>query len=130
MWDQVEETFGCVCELFVEFTGLMMWTDGAEIGWHHDANQSYLKQRHYSAVLYLNSLGDGFTGGEFEFKTEAGAETVIPQRGRLIMYTADERNVHRVAPVMGGRAERCTLVLWFTRDVAFQEDPKVRGVPS
>ena len=45
MLELVEATFGCECELFVEFTGLLSWKAGASIDWHHDANRDYLQVR-------------------------------------------------------------------------------------
>lgn len=53
--EAVEEFFECEFELFVEFTGLISWTTGADIGWHSDDNRDYLRQRHFSAVCYLNT---------------------------------------------------------------------------
>lgn len=144
IWDAAEDAFDAWGELHVEFTGLLSWGPGASIGWHHDANRDYLSQRHYSAVLYLNDHGVDFTGGEFQFQCPErvpassdgqakgidgdGANgvplSVLPRRGRLLLYGADEGNVHCVAPVKAG--ERCTLTLWLTRDAAFREDSKVR----
>jgi predicted 2-oxoglutarate/Fe(II)-dependent dioxygenase YbiX len=42
----------------------------------------------------------------------------------LLLYTADESNVHQVEPVTAG--ERATLTMWFTLDQEHQEDQKVR----
>jgi predicted 2-oxoglutarate/Fe(II)-dependent dioxygenase YbiX len=42
----------------------------------------------------------------------------------LLLYNADERNVHQVEPVTAG--ERATLTMWFTLDPDHQEDKKVR----
>ncbi|OEL17252.1 hypothetical protein BAE44_0021727 [Dichanthelium oligosanthes] len=41
----------------------------------------------------------------------------------VVIYTADNRNVHCVTEVTEG--ERLTLTLWFTRDRAYDEDPKL-----
>ncbi|XP_072971678.1 uncharacterized protein [Typha angustifolia] len=48
--EKVEELFGCEFELFVEFTGLISWCRGACIGWHHDDNRPYLKQRDFAVM--------------------------------------------------------------------------------
>ncbi|CAN6465685.1 unnamed protein product [Victoria cruziana] len=49
--EKVEEFFGCEYELFIEFTGLISWTNGSKIGWHSDDNRPYLKQRHFATVV-------------------------------------------------------------------------------
>ncbi|CAM6093377.1 unnamed protein product [Calypogeia fissa] len=130
--EAVESYFGREYELFVEFTGLISWTKGANIGWHSDDNRSYLRQRHYSAVCYLNTYEEDFKGGLFHFQG-GGPSTIIPSLGTLIIYTADERNIHRVDEVTEG--ERCTLALWFTSDNVHDEDQKLiqqitRAVPD
>ncbi|KAL3696863.1 hypothetical protein R1sor_010939 [Riccia sorocarpa] len=118
----VEEYFGREYELFTEFTGLISWTKGAKIGWHSDDNRPYLRQRHYSAVCYLNDYGEDFEGGLFHF--ERGAlETIVPTAGTVVIYTADEKNMHSVDEITDG--ERCTLALWFTLDKAHDEDAKI-----
>ncbi|AEE34745.1 unnamed protein product [Arabidopsis thaliana] len=100
--EKIEETFGCEYELFIEFTGLISWCKGASIGWHSDDNRSYLKQR-------------DFASGE--------PVTVAPSAGDVIMYTADDRNIHSVDEVTDG--ERLTLALWFSRDSSHDEDSKL-----
>ncbi|PON60837.1 Prolyl 4-hydroxylase, alpha subunit [Parasponia andersonii] len=120
--EKVEEFFGCQYELFVEFTGLIGWSRGASIGWHSDDNRPYLKQRHFSAVCYLNSYGDDFSGGLFHFQ-DGEPSTIVPLRGDVVIYTADSRNVHSVDEIIDG--ERLTLALWFTRDSSHDEDAKL-----
>ncbi|PON56408.1 Prolyl 4-hydroxylase, alpha subunit [Trema orientale] len=120
--EKVEEFFGCQYELFVEFTGLISWSRGASIGWHSDDNRPYLRQRHFSAVCYLNSYGDDFSGGLFHFQ-DGEPSTILPLRGDAVIYTADSRNVHSVDEIIDG--ERLTLALWFTRDSSHDEDAKL-----
>ncbi|KAH0919523.1 hypothetical protein HID58_027183, partial [Brassica napus] len=117
--EKMEETFGCEYELFIEFTGLISWCRGACIGWHSDDNRLYLKQRDFSAVCYLNSYGKDFKGGLFRFQCGEPA-TIAPSAGDVIMYTADDRNIHSVDEVTDG--ERLTLAMWFTRDSSHDED--------
>ncbi|MEW5298874.1 MAG: hypothetical protein WDW36_001948 [Sanguina aurantia] len=104
VWQAVEAALGLEGELFVEFTALMSWGPGSSIGWHHDANRPYLRQRHISAVLYLNTGGGvDFEGGELRFLSPdpgGGPTVIVPAPGRLAVYTADDRNTHRVTPVM------------------------------
>ncbi|GKC77034.1 prolyl 3-hydroxylase 1 isoform X2, partial [Tanacetum coccineum] len=120
--EKVEEFFGCEYELFIEFTGLISWTKGASIGWHSDDNRSYLKQRDYAAVCYLNSYGVDFGGGLFHFQ-DGEPTTFVPMAGDVLIYTADSRNVHSVEEITDG--ERLTLTLWFSRDKSHDEDVKL-----
>ncbi|KAK1380675.1 Procollagen-proline 3-dioxygenase [Heracleum sosnowskyi] len=120
--EKVEEFFGCEFELFIEFTGLISWTKGASIGWHSDDNRPYLKQRHFAAVCYLNSYGNDFEGGLFHFQHGEPA-SVVPMTGDVLIYTADNRNIHSVDEIIDG--ERLTLTLWFTRDASHDEDAKL-----
>ncbi|KAL0700895.1 hypothetical protein Bca4012_057017 [Brassica carinata] len=120
--EKMEETFGCEFELFIEFTGLISWCRGASIGWHSDDNRQYLKQRDFSAVCYLNSYAQDFKGGLFRFQSGESA-TLAPSAGDVIMYTADDRNIHSVDEVTDG--ERLTLAMWFTRDSSHDEDSKL-----
>ncbi|CAH2066077.1 unnamed protein product [Thlaspi arvense] len=120
--EKIEETFGCEYELFIEFTGLISWCRGASIGWHSDDNRQYLKQRDFAAVCYLNSYDKDFKGGLFRFQSGEPA-TVAPSAGDVIMYTADDRNIHSVDEVTDG--ERLTLAMWFSRDSSHDEDSKL-----
>ncbi|XP_074309528.1 uncharacterized protein LOC141644017 [Silene latifolia] len=120
--EKVEELFGCEFELFVEFTGLISWTKGASIGWHSDDNRSYLKQRDFTAVCYLNSYGENFSGGIFHFQDGEPAN-YVPMAGDLVMYSADDRNIHCVDEITDG--ERLTLTIWFSRNSSYDEDEKL-----
>ncbi|KAM3327728.1 putative protein isoform X1 [Capsicum galapagoense] len=120
--EKAEEYFRCQYELFVEFTGLISWCRGASIGWHSDDNRPYLKQRDFAAVCYLNSYDADFKGGIFHFKDGEPAD-VVPMAGDVIMYTADDRNIHSVDEITEG--ERITLTLWFSRDASHDEDCKL-----
>ncbi|KAI3976963.1 hypothetical protein MKX01_008821 [Papaver californicum] len=125
--DKVEEFFGCEYELFIEFTGLISWTKGASIGWHSDDNRSYLKQRDFAAVCYLNNHEKDFKGGVFHFQ-EGEPTSVVPVAGDLVIYTADSCNIHSVDEIIKG--ERLTLTLWFTRDSSHDEDVKLISLLS
>lgn len=92
---------------YFEFSGILVWLEGSQIGWHHDANRDYLEQRLISSVAYLNSQGSDFTGGTFMF--EDGQE-VKPAAGTLIAYFSDD--VHSVTEVTSGR--RYTMPCWFS----------------
>ncbi|EFJ50596.1 hypothetical protein VOLCADRAFT_88567 [Volvox carteri f. nagariensis] len=122
----VEAAFGLSLELAVEFTGLIGWSSGAALGWHHDANREYLARRHVSAVLYLNNQGQDFDTGDFRFQDGPEPLRIAPRAGRLVAYTADRRNVHCVEEV--SRGERCTLNCWFSLEPQAAEDPQVVAV--
>ncbi|KAJ4710153.1 2-oxoglutarate (2OG) and Fe(II)-dependent oxygenase superfamily protein [Melia azedarach] len=125
--EKVEEFFGCEYELVVEFTGLISWTKGASIGWHSDDNRHYLKQRDFTAVCYLNNYGEDFEGGLFNFQ-HGEPKTIAPVSGDVVIYTADNRNIHSVDEVTLG--ERLTLTLWFSRDSSHDEDAKLISLLS
>lgn len=73
-------------------------------------------------MCYLNSYDADFKGGIFHFKDGEPAD-VVPMAGDVIMYTADDRNIHSVDEITEG--ERITLTLWFSRDTSYDEDPKL-----
>ncbi|CAN0876802.1 Prolyl 3-hydroxylase 1 [Linum grandiflorum] len=125
--DKVEEFFHCEYELCVEFTGLISWTRGASIGWHTDDNRPYLKQRHFTAVCYLNTYNEDFKGGLFHFQN-GHPKTIAPMAGAVSIYTADDCNVHSVDEILEG--ERLTLAMWFSRDSAYDEDAKLISLLS
>ncbi|KAI4313653.1 hypothetical protein L6164_026612 [Bauhinia variegata] len=125
--DKVEEFFGCEYELFIEFTGLISWSRGASIGWHSDDNRPYLKQRDFSVVCYLNSYGIDFSGGLFHFQ-DGEPTSIMPMAGDVVMYTADNCNIHSVDEITDG--ERLTLTLWFSRDDSYDEDGKLVSLLS
>ncbi|KAG8368590.1 hypothetical protein BUALT_Bualt15G0061300 [Buddleja alternifolia] len=120
--EKAEEHFGCEYELFIEFTGLISWCKGASIGWHSDDNREYLKQRDFAVVCYLNSYEIDFKGGLFHFQ-DGEPSTFAPMAGDVLIYTADNKNIHCVSEITEG--ERTTLTLWLTRDASHDEDAKL-----
>ncbi|CAL4938465.1 unnamed protein product [Urochloa decumbens] len=120
--DAVESFFDCLFDVFIEFTGLISWCKGASIGWHSDDNKPYLRQRAFTAVCYLNNHGEDYKGGILQFQ-DGDPSSIVPVAGDVVIYTADNRNVHCVTEVTEG--ERLTLTLWFTRNRAYDEDPKL-----
>ncbi|KHN25978.1 Prolyl 3-hydroxylase 1 [Glycine soja] len=124
--DKLEEFFKCEYELFIEFTGLISWSRGASIGWHSDDNRPYLKQRHFSEVCYLNTYGPDFSGGLFHFQ-DGEPKSIVP-KADVLMYTADDHNIHSVDEITEG--ERLTLALWFSRDGSHDEDMKLISLLS
>jgi len=66
-----------------------------------------------SAVCYLATAGVLFGGGAFAFLDADADRIVEPRAGRLVMFDAGLRNVHRVERVAAG--ERVALAAWFSR---------------
>ncbi len=98
--------------VYPHFTDLVMWVEGRSMDLHvdngtgiNDPRDSYLKNRHYSSILYLN---DGFTGGETYF--ESGYQTK-PEAGSLVVFPSGMK--HGVKKITNGI--RFTLAMWFTR---------------
>lgn len=116
-----EAALGYELEFCVEFTGLVSWTKGAAIQWHHDSNRPHLKQRVATAVVYLNSAEE-FHGGQLQFES-GSLRHVDAEAGTMVAFMADVSNVHRVTPVTEG--ERITLTLWFTLQPEHCEDTVV-----
>mmetsp|Transcript_15197 Transcript_15197/g.19951 ORF Transcript_15197/g.19951 Transcript_15197/m.19951 type:complete len:397 (+) Transcript_15197:78-1268(+) len=123
--DFIEEKFDCFGELYYEWTSINCWNKGSYINPHHDSNRDYLKQRHFSALVYLNSKTNsqqeqvGFKGGDFHFvqKNSQGIESstvVTPESGLLLAFSSGSENIHYVTEVKEG--VRYALTLWFTKD--------------
>jgi len=66
----------------------------------------------YSAVLYLNTQGESFRGGDFQFIDEESTQTVQPRHGRCVLFSSGFEHLHRVTPVSAGH--RFALAAWFT----------------
>ena len=66
----------------------------------------------YSALLYLNSHGSDFDGGEFAFIDASDDKLVHPIQGRLLTFTSGLENLHQVREVT--RGTRYVLAMWFT----------------
>ncbi|XLR20586.1 hypothetical protein S83_048498, partial [Arachis hypogaea] len=71
------------------------WSRGASIRWHSDDNRPYLIQRHFAVVCYLNNYGKDFNGGLYPFQ-DGQPMSIMPMAGDVLMYTADQRNIHSV----------------------------------
>ncbi|KAG2328557.1 hypothetical protein Bca52824_011285 [Brassica carinata] len=102
--EKIEETFGCEFELFIEFTCLISWYREARIGWHSDDNRLYLKQRDFSVRLY------SFLCVVLELSFYWRTSNVAPSAGNVIMYTADDGDIHSVDEITDGK--RLTLEMW------------------
>lgn len=83
----------------------------------HDSSNPHVDKANivsydYSALLYFNSVGEDFGGGELLF-TDADADRMVPPlAGRLVAFTSGMENLHKVLPMTWGR--RYVLSTWFT----------------
>jgi hypothetical protein len=66
----------------------------------------------YSAVLYLNTQGGGFDGGDFAFVDDHEDEVVEPRAGRCVLFASGFEHLHRVGKVT--RGSRFVLASWYT----------------
>eukprot|EP00927_Polykrikos_kofoidii_P071576 TRINITY_DN67834_c0_g1_i1.p1 TRINITY_DN67834_c0_g1~~TRINITY_DN67834_c0_g1_i1.p1 ORF type:complete len:880 (+),score=105.26 TRINITY_DN67834_c0_g1_i1:154-2640(+) len=121
--------------LWPETTVTVAWMHGAELPAHRDDCRDYLAKRHVSAVVWLSTHGEDFTGGEFFISGGKGPGDAVvededgdqlnlvrPRRGRAVIFGACEE--HGLRRVLSG--ERLALNIWFTRDAASAEDTRLQ----
>lgn len=64
----------------------------------------------HTGILYLNSRGIDYDGGEFEFFDDhlpsASSSLVEPVQGRLLLFTSGRENRHRVRRVRAPNVQR------------------------
>lgn len=65
----------------------------------------------YSAILYLNSCGVDYEGGEIYFPKQN--MTYSPARGSLIHFKGDSDRIHMVKDVLSGK--RIAIIMFFSR---------------
>lgn len=82
--------------------------------WHQHVDTLQYGTFAYTSLLYLSTQGEDFDGGEFVFDT-GGGTAVQPRVGRLVVFSSDAENPHRVAKV--SRGARITLTAAFTCNV-------------
>ncbi|CAJ1417520.1 unnamed protein product [Effrenium voratum] len=114
--DAAEDLFGDF--LWPETTVTVAWFPGSGLPLHADNGRSYLAQRHVSAVCWLGAQGEDFQGGDFFF---AEGPTLRPQAGHGVIFSSEE--LHGLKEVTQGM--RVALNVWFTRDPAAAEDPRL-----
>ena len=100
-------------EYWPDYTDLVLWREGMEMGAHVDNLPPHFPHRQYSALVYLNEC----EGGETFFPDTGKA--VAPQKGRMILFPSGER--HGVTRISKG--ERYTLASWLTDDKSKWERP-------
>ena len=74
----------------------------------------------YSALLYLDTQGEGFDGSDLEFvdltqDEDVMSRTVVkPSAGRLVLFTGGHENLHGVTRIK--RGARRVVAMWFACD--------------
>jgi len=86
--------------------------------WHTHIDTDQYGTFAYTTLLYLNTQGQEFNGGEFIFEDTQDGDSlqpgaaVEPRFGRMVAFTSDSENPHKVLPVEQG--VRMTLTAAFT----------------
>ncbi|EKX36100.1 hypothetical protein GUITHDRAFT_146036 [Guillardia theta CCMP2712] len=80
--------------------------------WNPHVDKANIPTYDYSALLYLNTHGKDFHGGEFSFIDDDADRIVQPRAGRLLIFTSGPENLHQVREVT--RGTRYVLAMWFT----------------
>mmetsp|Transcript_655 Transcript_655/g.1080 ORF Transcript_655/g.1080 Transcript_655/m.1080 type:complete len:272 (+) Transcript_655:615-1430(+) len=90
--------------------------------WNPHVDKANIPTYDYSALLYLNSHGSDFEGGEFSFIDNDADRIVQPRPGRLLFFTSGPENLHQVREVTKGT--RYVLAMWFTcsKDHQYKND--------
>jgi hypothetical protein len=76
-----------------------------------DDGNTLLDDLEFSALVYLNSSGDDYTGGEISFPNQD--LKITPKTGQMIFFVGDIDHPHGVAEVTSG--ERYALILFYGR---------------
>jgi Rps23 Pro-64 3,4-dihydroxylase Tpa1-like proline 4-hydroxylase len=99
--------------IYLEFTNLVYWGVGMQLGAHVDKKPNYTPNRDYSSVLYLN---DDFIGGETYFRDYN--YNIAPKPGKLVIFTSGEKHIHGVTEILSGK--RYTMTTWYTKNINCQ----------
>mmetsp|Transcript_48577 Transcript_48577/g.118315 ORF Transcript_48577/g.118315 Transcript_48577/m.118315 type:complete len:375 (+) Transcript_48577:137-1261(+) len=80
--------------------------------WNPHVDKANIPTYDYSALLYLNTFGEDFEGGDFAFIDDDADRVVQPRAGRLLLFPSGPENLHQVREVTKGT--RYVLAMWFT----------------
>lgn len=72
------------------------YDEGDEYSWHTDFDNNLSAVRYFSSITYLN---DDYMGGETEF----WGKTIIPQKGKTLIFPSTIMYPHRGKPVIRGK---------------------------
>jgi uncharacterized lipoprotein YehR (DUF1307 family) len=85
----------------------------SHVYWNAHVDKANIASYDYSALVYLNNIGEDFKGGSFAFIDRDDVDRIVePQCGRLLMFSSGFENLHRVEKVTEGT--RYVLAMWFT----------------
>lgn len=73
--------------------------------------------REYAALLYLNTNGRDYDGGELSFP--ASGELIAPRAGTLVAFSCGREREHEVVPIR--RGSRHSMSIWMTTDSSYAE---------
>ena len=119
--EQLRAWFGIEEPLYCDYAAATRSTEGMSHVAHADAETldgepNHTHWRLVTAMLYLNTMGEDFTGGELEFPRLG--QVVQPVAGRLVGFRCDGIHTHAVPAVTSG--ERRAMAFWYTRDPQWQ----------
>eukprot|EP00747_Dinoflagellata_sp_TGD_P024462 gnl/TRDRNA2_/TRDRNA2_130563_c0_seq1.p1 gnl/TRDRNA2_/TRDRNA2_130563_c0~~gnl/TRDRNA2_/TRDRNA2_130563_c0_seq1.p1 ORF type:complete len:497 (-),score=56.89 gnl/TRDRNA2_/TRDRNA2_130563_c0_seq1:239-1729(-) len=79
--------------------------------WTGHVDKANIEAYDYAALLYLNTQGEHFKGGDFVFVDPDEDLLISPRLGRLVTFTGGPENLHQVRKVTSGA--RFVLAMWF-----------------
>lgn len=90
--------------------GLYNWHDDSFIAAIPDAyytdnvgtTQSWMAERIYTFILYLNDRGDDVENGRTQFYNSGISKSIVPKAGKLLLFPASPFWVHRGEPLTSG----------------------------
>jgi hypothetical protein len=121
----LEDQFAAPSQVFVDYTMFAGMNTGDRHTSHSDAERcdpqgnwgpNHTPWRWAAGLLYLNSHGQDFFGGELLFPDRN--LVIRPKAGLLVGFPSTRDYVHEVNPVQG---VRCSLSVWLTLDPAHIE---------
>ena len=78
---------------------------------------NHTPQRAFTSMIYLNTCGDDYEGGELNFPTKD--RMISPEAGMLVGFPCHHEFEHEVFPVTNGL--RYAISIWYTRDASLSE---------
>ncbi|CAE8637897.1 unnamed protein product, partial [Polarella glacialis] len=100
--------------------------------WHSHVDTQQYGTFAYTALLYLSTQQEDFDGGEFIFEKGDGEVTaaVEPRLGRMVAFTSDAENPHRVLKVSRGVRIALTAAFTCSTEKAKSIEPFPRPPPE
>lgn len=80
--------------------------------WNAHVDKANVASYDYGALLYLNTQGVNYEGGDFAFIDADEDCLVQPKAGRFLVFTAGPENLHQVRRLTKGT--RFVLAMWYT----------------